>query len=158
MKYLTITENDMNNGEGIRTVLWVAGCTHACPGCHNKHTWGFNQGISPDWSLITKLLDSLSEDHVDGITYSGGDPMHPENVQDIAQTVGYVREFWSHKTQWVYTGYTLEELKARNDIYTDYILENIDVLVDGKYVEELNSPEIPWVGSSNQRVIKLKED
>lgn len=158
MRYLTVTKDDMNNGEGLRVVLWVAGCNHYCKGCHNQHTWDPNQGDDEFKKLTQELQEQLDKDYISGITYSGGDPLYISNVSDIAELTSWVRSKYPNKTQWLYTGHTYEKLLNQEYDKINIILKNIDVLVDGPYIEELRSPEKPWVGSSNQRVIKLKKD
>lgn len=156
MKYLSISKDDMNNGPGLRVVLWVSGCSHYCKGCHNPHTWDPNQGYSLTDDLIDQIADELDKDYIDGITYSGGDPLHENNRQKIAALCITTKRVFPTKTQWLYTGYTYEELIEMNDEFINIILSKIDVLVDGRYEESLRSPEKEWVGSSNQRVLHLK--
>ncbi len=156
MKYLSVSKDDMNNGPGLRVVLWVSGCSHKCKGCHNPHTWNPNQGNEITDDFLKEIFDELGKDYIEGITYSGGDPLHPLNRESIALLTGITKKMFPNKTQWLYTGYTYSELIYMYDENIDKILENIDVLVDGRYDESLRSPNEPWVGSSNQRVIYLK--
>lgn len=146
----------MLNGPGLRVVLWVSGCSHHCKGCHNPETWGVTSGKKFGEEELNEIYDELSKDYITGITYSGGDPLHPENRAVIAALVITNKQCFPEKTQWLYTGYTLEELQNMNDPMIDKILNTIDVLVDGKFVETLKSPDKEWVGSSNQNVIKLR--
>lgn len=171
MKYIGISTDDMNNGPGLRVVLWIAGCDHHCKGCHNPETWNYDQGhpLETDEQIdnLLKLIGKeLRKDYVDGITFSGGDPLSEANIHMTNILIANIRMEFPNKTIWVYTGNTYEELntKVKKEIEENHeyywnakmILDNIDVLVDGKYEELKRSPEKPWVGSSNQNVIILK--
>lgn len=158
MNYLSITKDDTNNGDGVRVVLWVSGCSHHCKGCQNAYSWDPKEGHKLTDEVVREIANELEKDYIDGITYSGGDPLHENNRKHIAAFCITTRKVFPNKTQWLYTGYTHEELLEMNDPFINTILSNIDVLVDGKYVKELNSPDKPWVGSSNQNVIYLKND
>lgn len=150
MYYHNITKCDMLNGEGVRVVLWVSGCRHACPNCHNKQTWSPTSGIPFDEQALNEIYAELDNPYVDGITFSGGDPLHPLNVNTILWLCTQIKLKYPTKNIWLYTGYTLDDIQY---LYSS-ILEYIDVLVDGKYIEELKSPEKHWVGSRNQRVLR----
>ena len=132
MNYHNITKDDMLNGDGLRVVLWVSGCTHHCHGCQNPITWDVAGGIPFDKAAEDELFEALSKPHISGITFSGGDPLLPQ------------------KTIWLYTGFLWEEIKDIPDI------ADIDVIAEGKFVMELLDPKIHWVGSSNQKVIDVK--
>lgn len=151
MRYHNITKNDMLNGDGLRTVLWVAGCSHGCKNCHNPITWDICGGIPFDDDVKTELFEALEPDYVSGITFSGGDPLHTQNRDEIGALIKEVREKYPNKTIWVYTGYTWNEVKDLP------YLKLVDVLVDGPFVEELKDVNLPWRGSSNQRVIDVKK-
>lgn len=141
------------DGEGIRTVIWAQGCPHKCPGCHNPETHSFDGGFIVDVEDIKKEI--LSYKNQDGITLSGGDPFsQPESCYEIAS---YAKEIGLNV--WCYTGYTFEVILAmaqRNDIYMK-LLQNIDVLIDGKFMINLRSLSLKFRGSSNQRIIDVKE-
>lgn len=151
MRYHNITKNDMLNGDGLRSVLWVAGCSHGCKNCHNPITWDICGGIPFDEAAKEELLVSLEPDYIFGITFSGGDPLHTQNRDEIGELIKEVREKYPNKTIWVYTGYTWNEVKDLP------YLKLVDVLVDGPFVEELKDVNLPWRGSSNQRVIDVKK-
>ena len=151
MRYHNITKNDMLNGDGLRSVLWVAGCSHGCKNCHNPITWDICGGIPFDEAAKEELLVSLEPDYISGITFSGGDPLHTQNRDEIGALIKEVREKYPNKTIWVYTGYTWNEVKDLP------YLKLVDVLVDGPFVEELKDVNLPWRGSSNQRVIDVKK-
>ena len=138
----------MLNGEGVRVVLWVSGCVHACPNCHNQQTWNPNSGIPFDNEAIQEIYAELENPYVDGITFSGGDPLHPLNYNTILWLCTQIKLKYPNKNIWLYTGYSLDTVKL---IYSD-ILEYVDVLVDGTFIEKLKSPDKHWVGSSNQKI------
>lgn len=151
MRYHNITTDDMLNGDGLRTVLWVAGCPHRCQGCHNPITWDIDGGIPFDEAAEQELFDKLSADYISGITFSGGDPLHPQNRDEVARLARMVRELLPEKTIWLYTGYNWE------DICTMEAVSLADVLVDGRFEKSLFDAKLHWKGSSNQRVIDVKE-
>lgn len=153
MYYHNITTDDMLNGEGLRVVLWVAGCAHHCPGCQNPITWEERGGLLFDETAKAELFHELSHDYIHGITYSGGDPLYPANRQEIAALAKEIRRRFPDKSQWLYTGYTWEELMQME--VTD-ILESVNVVVEGRYVEAKRDVNLPWRGSQNQRVIRLR--
>lgn len=148
MNYHNITKCDMLNGEGVRVVLWVSGCVHACPNCHNQQTWNPNSGIPFDNEAIQEIYAELENPYVDGITFSGGDPLHPLNYNTILWLCTQIKLKYPNKNIWLYTGYSLDTVKL---IYSD-ILEYADVIVDGKFIEALKSPDKHWIGSSNQTI------
>ena len=152
MRYHNITHDDMKNGEGIRVVLWVAGCTHGCRECHNPETWDKNSGIPFDNDAMEELFRELDKDYVSGITLSGGDPFAPYNLTDVTNLLQLLKRRYRNKDIWVYTGYVYE------DIQEIEALNYVDVLVDGPYVSQLNGGEkLEWKGSHNQRVIDIKK-
>ena len=152
MKYQKITKNDVANGEGIRVTLWVSGCSHHCDGCHNPQTWNPNNGYDFTYGTRAELYRALSKPWIEGLTLSGGDPLHIDNLQCISELVWYIKNVFPDKTIWCYTGYTMQELWDNQDPLVGQILNSIDVLVDGKYQKELRDVSYPWAGSSNQRV------
>lgn len=148
MNYHNITKCDMLNGEGLRVVLWVAGCEHACKGCQNPQTWSHKSGIPFDELSKRELYSELDKDYISGITFSGGDPLSIKNRSEVGELIKEIKSIYPNKTIWVYTGYEFSEIK-----HLDFI-NYIDVIVDGKYVEELNFPSPKWCGSSNQKIIR----
>ena len=151
MRYHNITKNDMLNGDGLRTVLWVAGCSHGCKNCHNPITWDICGGVAFDEEAKEELFAALAPSYVSGITFSGGDPLHMQNREEIGKLIEEVHEKFPQKTIWVYTGYRWEDVKD-----LPYV-KLADVLVDGPFVEELKDTSLHWKGSSNQRVIDVKK-
>lgn len=157
MNYHNITKDDMNNGDGLRVVLWVSGCTHHCPECQNPITWDYKKGIKFDSNALVELEEELKKDYVAGITFSGGDPLAEGNVESTLAIIKWVRNNFPDKSIWVYTGYVFEEiLNHKGDTYSE-VLFNIDVLVDGRFIKELKDNNLKWRGSSNQRVIDVKK-
>ena len=151
MRYHNITKDDMRNGDGLRTVLWVSGCIHRCPGCHNPVTWNIQDGLLFDQAAKEELFAALDKEYISGVTFSGGDPLHPDNRQEIGELIGEIRKSFPDKTIWVYTGYTWEDLQ--NLAY----LSEIDVLVDGVFIQAQKDNTLMWRGSANQRVIDVKK-
>lgn len=149
MRYHNITKDDMLNGEGLRVVLWVAGCGHACPGCHNPVTWDADGGLPFDQNAEDELFAELGKDYVSGVTLSGGDPLFPANRADVGALCARIREQFPDKTIWLYTGYTWEEIQDLP------LLENVDVVVDGRFVQTQADSQLHWRGSANQRVIDV---
>lgn len=150
MRYHNITKDDMLNGDGLRVVLWVSGCEHECKGCHNPVTWDEDSGLPFDNKAKAELLEILAWEHISGITFSGGDPLHPCNKEEITELAKEVKDRFPGKTIWLYTGDIWE------DILHESVMNYIDVLVDGPYIEELRDVKLLWKGSSNQRVIDVQ--
>ena len=154
MNYQKITKCDTANGDGVRVILWVSGCEHHCEDCHNPQTWHPYSGEEFTESTYLELVEALNKPWIDGLTLSGGDPFHPLNRVSLAMLLNTLKSKFPNKTIWCYTGYTLEELlnRGRHDYYVGHMLNNIDILVDGRYQKELRDVSYPWAGSSNQRV------
>ena len=148
-----IQQDSIVDGEGIRSVIWFQGCSHNCPGCHNPETHDFNAGVIVSLEEMKSQIDEL--EFQAGVTFSGGDPMM--QVEALTELASYVHE--KGMNVWVYTGFTFEELMTlseKNDNYRK-ALEEIDVLVDGRFVMELRSFDVQFRGSSNQRIIDVKK-
>lgn len=151
MRYHNITKDDMLNGDGLRTVLWLSGCDHCCKNCHNPITWDPNGGLPFDEEAKEELFEVLRQDHISGLTLSGGDPLYVGNREDVLKLVREVREKFPDKTIWMYTGFVWESIENLE------IMKHIDVLVDGEFVLEEADPQIYWRGSRNQRVIDVQK-
>ena len=151
MRYHNITHDDMLNGDGLRVVLWVAGCNHRCKECHNPITWDIDGGIPFDDVAKAEIFAELDKDYISGITFSGGDPLHPANRAEVAALLEAIHAKYPHKTIWLYTGYVWDAIKN-----LPYI-QLIDVLIDGPFVLEQKDVKLHWRGSANQRVIDVKE-
>ncbi|MFQ1056065.1 anaerobic ribonucleoside-triphosphate reductase-activating protein [Gilliamella apicola] len=154
MNYHRYYPVDVVNGEGTRCVLFVAGCEHQCPGCYNKSTWGVNSGSPFTQSLEDQIIKDLQDTEIkrQGLSLSGGDPLHPKNVPAILKLVKRVKSECDNKDIWLWTGYKLEELSADQQEVVSYV----DVLIDGKFVQELADPRLLWRGSSNQIIYRFK--
>ena len=160
MNYHDIQKCDMLNGNGIRVTLFVSGCNHHCKNCQNPETWNPNNGIPFDENALNEIYDELKLDYIDGLTLSDGDTMNETNLNDIYTLVSKIKEDFPDKTIWIYTGYTYDELKndnTENGEKRRKILEKCDVLVDGKFVEELKDVNYPYAGSTNQKIIYLNK-
>lgn len=152
MFYQKITKCDTANGDGIRVTLWVSGCNHHCDECHNPQTWNPMSGKVFDDPALIQIIKELRKPWISGLTLSGGDPLHWDNVSVIADLVESVKNRFPDKTIWCYTGYTLEDIIAMTDNNISRIMKHIDILVDGRYRKELKDVSYPWAGSSNQRI------
>ena len=161
MNYGTIKPTDIANGEGVRVSLFVSGCTHHCPGCFNYVTWDFNYGESFTKETEDEILNLLSRNYIDGLSLLGGEPMEPCNQRCLVNLVDRFKEKYPNKTLWIYTGYTYDEDlipggKAYCEV-TDRILDQCDVMVDGEFVESLKDISLKFRGSSNQRILNIRE-
>lgn len=131
MRYHNITKDDMLNGDGLRVVLWLAGCTHHCKNCQNPITWDPNGGIPFDEDAKQEIFEELEKDYVDGITFSGGDPLLEQNREELTGLIREIRSLFPEKTIWLYTGYLWEEISDLE------LIDDLNVLVDGEFMEDL---------------------
>lgn len=207
MNYLKIDKEDVCNGEGLRVVLWLSGCSHKCKGCQNPQTWDANSGIPFDESAKEELFRELDKDYISGLTLTGGDPLFESNLDDVLNLVTEVNKRYNtpqdrvrvtdknnniltslpnrirlsfpQKSIWLYTGYTFEQCQPHtrrewfvkeyypndNELLTESInfdkraeiIENINVLVDGRYIDSLKDITLSFRGSKNQRLIDVKK-
>lgn len=154
MKIAGFYDESISNGLGWRAVLFVSGCPHHCPGCHNKEAQDFNYGEEFNEE---EILERIKENSIlNGITISGGEPLCKENIPGVLKFIRDVKEIRPEFNVWCYSGYTLDQLIDRNDEETNKCLNEIDVLVDGRFVEEKKDPTLKFRGSSNQRILDLK--
>lgn len=150
MRYHNITKDDMLNGDGLRVVLWVAGCEHCCKGCQNPMTWDPNGGLPFDDAAKAEIFEQLDKSYIDGITFSGGDPLHCANRETVTELAKEIKEKYPSKNIWLYTGDKWESI-------VNYpIMKYVDVLVDGEFVLHKRDTNLMWKGSSNQRVINVQ--
>jgi anaerobic ribonucleoside-triphosphate reductase activating protein len=164
MNYGTIKRCDIANGPGVRTSLFVSGCTHHCKGCFQPETWNFEYGTPYTKETETILLDSLKPSYVKGFTVLGGEPFEPANQRVLVKLLKKIREEYPDLNIWVYTGYLYEELvglvegtgRARCEV-TDEMLSYLEGLVDGEFMEDKKDISLSFRGSSNQRVINVQE-
>lgn len=157
MRYHKIQKDDCLNGNGIRVSLFVSGCDFHCKGCQNPQTWDINSGKPFTENTLKVLINELNHDYVQGLTLLGGEPLHQNNLETINMIIDNIhsKNFTKNKDVWIYSGYTFEEI-MKNDILKETIFK-CDVLVDGRYVEELKDQNYHWAGSTNQRVIDIKK-
>jgi len=151
MNYHKITKTDVANGSGIRVVLWVSGCEHHCPGCHNPQTWDEKSGKIFDDNTKIELFKALDNPYIAGVTFSGGDPLHPNNIETVTALAQEIKEKFPEKNIWLYTGYEWEKIKEYS------IMKCIDVVVEGKFIQTQRNISLKWRGSSNQRVVNVKK-
>lgn len=182
MNYHNLTYPDMNNGSGLRVVLWLSGCSHKCKGCQNHQTWDANSGIPFDESAKEELFRQLDKDYISGLTLTGGDPLFESNLDDVLDLVTEVNERYNaspnrirlsrpKKSIWLYTGFTWGDIFSRiyvkdhivttypekYQIYRQHIVKNCDVLVDGQYIDSKRDLTLPYRGSKNQRLIDIQQ-
>ena len=174
INYHNITHDDMNNGDGLRVVLWLSGCSHHCYDCQNPQTWNPNSGIPFDESAKQEIFNELSKDYISGITFSGGDPLHENNLDEVLELVQEIRISFPEKTIWLYTGFEWDQImdikviqpifsckdlenKIQNVLKRQEIIKQCDVLVDGEYIDEQKDLTLKWRGSKNQNCIDVKQ-
>ena len=173
MNYAQIRSMDISNGEGIGVSLFVQGCDFHCKNCFNSETWEFSKG--QEWNDKTKnqFLKLIETPFIQRVSILGGEPLHPKNVQNVLKIVDEIRVSYPAKNIWLYTGYTWEEIWIKDNIKTGdkvkdmrekairnlrrQVVRMCDVLIDGRYVDELRDISLHWRGSSNQRVINVQE-
>ena len=151
MRYNKIRKMDISNGEGVRVSVFFQGCSFHCKNCFNPETWDFKAGKEFNDDVINHILDLCSEEYIVGLSILGGEAMHPFNIKGSTKLAKEFKEKFPNKNIWAWTGFLFEELKDKE------IMNYIDILVDGQYVDELNDPTLKWCGSSNQRVIDVKK-
>lgn len=155
MNYHNITHDDMNNGDGIRCVLWISGCEIHCKNCQNPQTWDKCSGIYFDKLAKEELIETLSKDYIKGLTLSGGNPLEKYNISELLSLLKEIKNLYPNKDIWCYSGYTYEQLMQREDLKD--IWQYIDVLIDGPYIDEQRDITLKWRGSKNQRVINIPQ-
>ena len=151
MNYADIKTIDIQDGEGVRVSIYVSGCHFHCKGCHNQVAWDFNYGKKFDDSTIDYIVDQMNHDYIAGLSILGGEPLELVNQQCLVDLVKKVKDKYPEKTIWCYTGYTFEQIQDLP------YLKYVDVLVDGPFIPALRELKLKWKGSSNQRVILVKE-
>lgn len=157
MNYIQIDKASISNGPGFRVVLWCAGCTMKCKGCHNPEAQNFNAGKPFDEKAQEFLFEQLSKPYIKGITFSGGHPFEQYNRPTIYCLTKQIKTQFPQKDIWMYTGYTWEEIFEKNIKEIQRTLCWIDVLVDGQYIEEQRDITLPFKGSKNQRLIDVRK-
>lgn len=172
----------MNNGDGLRVVLWLSGCSHHCYNCQNPQTWNPNSGIPFDESAKQEIFNELSKDYISGITFSGGDPLYEYNLDEVLKLTQQIRISFPEKSIWLYTGYKLELLNekiynctkqirtvshfypiqnknefAENQLKRSEVIKLCNIVVDGEYIDAQRNLSKKWAGSDNQRVIDVEQ-
>ena len=159
MNYCNVKNCDIANGVGVRVSLFVSGCRNRCKNCFQPETWDFNYGKPFDAQTEEKLIKMLAPSYINGLTVLGGEPMEPENQRSLLPFLKKVKAAYPQKTIWLYTGFTLEELRSpdcrAHTEYTEEILKLLTVLVDGRFVEEKKNISLRFRGSENQRLIDV---
>ena len=151
MRYNLIRKMDISNGPGVRVSIFMQGCSFHCKNCFNPETWDFEGGQEFTEDTINKVLELSDKKEVKGLSILGGEPMHPTNIEGTTKLAKAFKEKYPEKNIWAWSGFKYEDIKD-NDVFN-----YIDVLVDGQYKDELHDPTLKWRGSSNQRVIDIKE-
>ena len=151
MRYNKIRKMDIANGPGIRVSIFMQGCTFNCKGCFNPDTHSFTGGKEFNDDIIDKIINLASKEHIKGLSILGGEPMHPKNIDGTLRLAHISKEKYPEKDIWVWSGFLYEDLIKNHD------LKDIDVLVDGKYEQDLYNPTLKYRGSANQRVIDIKK-
>ncbi len=161
MTYANIKNNDIANGPGVRVSLFVSGCTHHCPGCFNEVAWDFAYGKPFTQAVMDDILQMLAPAHITGITLLGGEPFEPENQPALLELLRQMKAKYPNKTVWAFSGYLFDRdiLPGRlgDPAVTRALLELVDVLVDGPFVQEKKDLTLRFRGSSNQRIIHVPE-
>lgn len=181
MNYWKIDKQDVCNGEGLRVVLWLSGCSHKCQGCQNPQTWDADSGNPFDEAAKEELLRELDKDYISGLTLSGGDPLFEDNLDDVLDLVNEIRISLPQKSIWLYTGYKVVGISndfwgVEPNVITDKVLEpnklvkgiddakkrsdiisKCDVLIDGRYIDSQRDLTLPYRGSKNQRLINIPQ-
>ena len=152
MKYNLIRKMDISNGPGVRVSIFMQGCGFHCKNCFNKETWDFDAGKDFNQKTIDEVLNLCSADYIKGLSILGGEPMHPKNIEGTTKLAKAFKEKYPDKNVWVWSGFKFDE-----DLKDKEVLNYVDVLVDGRYEDELHDFTLKWRGSSNQRVIDVKE-
>lgn len=160
MKYSAIKYYDIANGLGVRTSLFVSGCTHRCKGCFNEETWDFNYGKDFTEETISEILTSIEPKYIRGLSLLGGEPLEPANQRALLPLLCQFKTRFPQKDIWCYTGYTYETDLLAPDGHarceaTDELLSYIDILVDGEFKQELYDISLKFRGSQNQRVLQI---
>ena len=151
MNYATIKFNDIANGLGVRTSLFVSGCTHYCKGCFNKEAWDFNGGKEWAQEIEDKFFELINRPYIKRVSILGGEPLADENKSVVLDLIKKIKGKYPNKSIWLYTGYTFEKIASLNN------LQYVDVLVDGRYIEEQKDLTLEFRGSKNQRLIDVQK-
>lgn len=152
MRYNKIRKMDISNGPGVRVSVFMQGCSFNCKNCFNKETHDFNGGKEFNDDTINTILDLCDNENVEGLSILGGEPMHPSNIEGTTRLAKAFKEKFPNKNVWAWSGFSFD-----NDLKNKEVVKYLDVLVDGRYEDELHNPKLKWKGSENQRVIDVQE-
>lgn len=157
MHYCKIKTDDIANGPGVRVSLYVSGCPHRCKGCFNPETWDYNAGKPFTEKEIQKIIDSLKPEYISGLSLLGGEPLAEQNRKEVALLVQKVKELFPDKTIWCWTGFLYEDLLSERvkDKNLSYLLDTLNVLIDGPFIESQKDLSLRYCGSKNQKVYFL---
>lgn len=151
MRYNKIRKMDISNGPGVRVSIFTQGCAFNCKNCFNPETHDFTLGNEFTEETANKIMDLCDKDYIEGLSILGGEPMHPKNIEGTTKLAKAFKEKYPNKSLWVWSGFNFEK-----DLKDKEVMNYVDVLVDGQYVDALRNPTLKWKGSSNQRVIDVK--
>lgn len=157
MRYAQIRKMDISNGLGVGAALFVQGCHFHCKNCFNPETWDFDGGKEYTEETQQTILKLIEPEYITRFSILGGEPLEPQNHFELAKLINLIKEKRPDVKIWVYTGYTYENLVNKESTYVEYLLNNIDVLVDGQFQEDKKDLTYPFAGSTNQRVILMQE-
>jgi len=152
MKYNIVRKMDISNGPGVRVSVFMQGCEFHCKNCFNPETWSFENGKEFTQGTIDEVLDLCNKDYIKGLSILGGEPMHPKNIEGTTKLAKAFKEKYPNKNLWVWSGFKFDE-----DLKDKEVMKYVDVLVDGRYVDEMHNPNLKWRGSTNQRVIDVQK-
>lgn len=152
MRYNKIRKMDIADGPGVRVSIFMQGCTFNCKNCFNHDTHDFNGGKEFTDETIDRVLELCDKEHIEGLSILGGEPMHPKNIEGTTKLAKAFKEKFPEKSVWAWSGFLFDR-----DLKDKEVLNYLDTLVDGQYVDELRDPTLKWKGSSNQRVINVQE-
>ncbi len=152
MRFNKIRKMDISNGPGVRVSIFFQGCAFHCKNCFNPETWDFNGGLEFGDEQIEEIIELAKPDHITGLSILGGEPMHPKNIEATTRLAKRFKEVYPNKTIWSWSGFLFDEY-----IKDKEVVNYLDVVVDGQFVDELRNPNLKWRGSSNQRVIDVKK-
>ena len=157
MHYCKIKTEDIANGPGVRVSLYVSGCPHKCKGCFNPETWSYSAGKPFREKEVQKIIDSLKPEYISGLSLLGGEPLAEQNRKEVALLVQRVKELFPDKTIWCWTGFLYEDLLSEKvkDKNLSYLLDTLNVLVDGPFIESQKDLSLRYCGSKNQKVYFL---
>ena len=152
MKYNIVRKMDISNGPGVRVSVFMQGCEFHCKNCFNPETWSFENGKDFTQGTIDEVLNLCNQDYIKGLSILGGEPMHPKNIDGTTKLAKAFKEKYPNKNLWMWSGFQFDK-----DLKDKEVMKYVDVLVDGRYIDEMHNPTLKWRGSTNQRVIDVQK-